>query len=357
WQLQGTDDTLERCHVVASGSNTASWVFRYGDDAPDALAGRLRLYFHAKGRKDQASLEVAIGLSEVATDADSVSSFASEDGYGFWRPEKSNAHVRALRTFQGVPLATGAVRLFAEISGADGVSRLVAFDSQDGWYGRDFHPGAATVVAGADYGRAVEMQVVLDAGASGLSQVRQSKLGWPALDHWTWDAARDGAFLVITGADRCGQTRDGLFLASWRGAAFEVNAADGCATPLVPQAHGPVVVHLGAGRYKLYYEDQTAGMTRKSFRMISADASRTGDPSVVEPGDWDPVSEAREVAFRWPSGAEMSLTEESGLGDHVIAMPLGSTTLQVMYLNLGGKDTTAHPGMSRGVGLAYLVNP
>jgi len=50
-----------------------------------------------------------------------------------------------------------------------------------------------------------------------------------------------------------------------------------CARPLASNGHGPVVVHLVTSRYKLYYEDATAGRDEKPLRLIYADGARTGE--------------------------------------------------------------------------------
>ena len=46
-----------------------------------------------------------------------------------------------------------------------------------------------------------------------------------------------------------------------------------------------------------------------------------------------------------------------GLGDHVILCPDGTLDVQVMYVNLGGKDNSQAPSVSTGVRMAVLVNP
>ena len=53
----------------------------------------------------------------------------------------------------------------------------------------------------------------------------------------------------------------------------------------------------------------------------------------------------------------MQVWDESGLGDHVILCPDGTLDVQVMYVNLGGKDNSQAPSASTGVGMAVLVNP
>ena len=84
--------------------------------------------------------------------------------------------------------------------------------------------------------------------------------------------------MVIKGADVCGVTLDGQFCAVWDGGRWIVDKdTSGCARPLASNGHGPVVVHLVTSRYKLYYEDATAGRDEKPLRLIYADGARTGE--------------------------------------------------------------------------------
>ena len=192
-----------------------------------------------------------------------------------------------------------------------------------------------------------------------MRQARQSKLGWPYRDQPRWDGT-PGSFFVITGQDACGQTTDGLFYAQWDGARWNVvQNQDGCPIPLVGRAHGPVLVHRGGPRYKLYFEDWTNKPTRKDkpLHLIYGDGALNAPAERVDIDEWEATPDAREVHFLWPDGTMLSVPEESGLGDHVVFWPTDDPYYQVMYVNLNGLDTTVSPSASKGIGLALLRNP
>jgi hypothetical protein len=159
--------------------------------------------------------------------------------------------------------------------------------------------------------------------------------------------------MIITGADACGVTTNGLFMAIWDGATWQVEKADGCATPLVPSGHGPVPVHLGDARYKLYYEDETNGHAEKPLKLLFTDGADAGDAEAVDFADWESSDAGRDVHFLWPDGTLLGANEESGLGDHMILVPDD----EVMYLNLGGFDNSDWNKPSAGLGMALLLNP
>lgn len=207
-------------------------------------------------------------------------------------------------------------------------TQIYFLDSQDGYVGEDFNTSASTVCGGEgslDFSPTGDCALTVAIPASeesGLTQARQFIIGYPTRHSNQWDEAV-GTFMVITGADQCEQTRDGLFYAGWDGLAWNVVKDEaGCAQPLVPYAHGPVIVHLGEGRYKLYYEDYLSdaplGTASKPLHVITADATRTGDPEVVDFADWDSYTSPGEVQFLWPDGTELTADEEAGLGDHSI---------------------------------------
>ena len=177
------------------------------------------------------------------------------------------------------------------------------------------------------------------AGDTGLTNARQFKIGYPTLDHWRWDES-PGTFMVITGSSKCGSDKNSLFYATWTGTAWSVaKDSAGCPLTVSPSGHGPVLVHLGGSRHKLYYEDDANDNTGKPLRLIYADGTTSGNSSKVELADWEPAENAREVHFLWPDGTELNAEEESGLGDHMIFMPAGSNEEQYMYLDLGGSTT------------------
>lgn len=375
WQLKGAEagvgNTFDECWIVVENGNVLSWPFLYGDDAPGSFAGKVRFYYKPFPRSEPSGgVRVAISKEKATEDPESVASFVTLEGFGLRNPPFPATLVKQLAACQGVPLSAemgGGVRLFFEAAGADRLTRYMYLDSQDYYRGQDFHPGDPTVVEETeDYetGGPAEPTVVIGVlgepadSTTGLYQARQSKMGWPTLDSWTWDGA-SGTFMIITGADVCEQTNDGLFYAVWDGGAWSVvkDEDDACARPLVLDAHGPVVVHRGGHRYKVYYEDQAEGRSDKPFHLLYADAERSGAEDRVEIEDWDAESSAREVHFRWPDGSALTRGRESGLGDHAILCPAGGLEVQVMYLNLGGKDDSSAPRIPAGLGMAILVNP
>ena len=381
WQIQGTGHAYtDGTHIVDDGS-TLSFAFRYGAGADADLVGTTRLYYnpnHSAGWTN--GIRPATNGSAETSHAALAHFTPSASGIKVICDQKNPDQCTAsdayyINASQAVPLASKAVvRLFFEARdmavkpGPNQMSptQIYALDSQDGYRGEDFNTGTSSICGGvqstdfAPGGACALTLVVAASEATGLSEVRQFKIGFATLTSWLWDEA-PGTFMVITGADRCGTTNDGLFYAVYDGAAWNVaKDAGGCAKSLVPYAHGPVVVNVGAGRYKLYYEDIMSnvpvGSVTKPLRFLTADAARTGAPTVVDFEDWDLPSEAGEVHFRWPDGTALTDDEESGLGDHFVYVPDGLGS-EVMFLNLGGFDNRAAPHESHGLGMAIPVAP
>lgn len=239
-------------------------------------------------------------------------------------------------------------------------------DSQDGYTGEDFNASSssASCTSDTDYTTggcvptvAVGVQGDSTAGNNGLTHARQFKIGYPALSSWIWDGAA-GAFMVITASDSCGQTNNGLAYASWDGNRWNVEKdGSGCAKFLATKGHGPVVVHLGGAKYKVYYEDTTNGNSDKPLKLFYADGAVSGTSSIAESADFESSAQARDINFLWPSGSALSAANESGLGDHVIYLPTGDAETQFMYMNLGGLDDSTWATAPAGLGMAVLVNP
>ena len=369
WQVQGTGGSASTATIVVANSSVLSWPILYGAEAGSSLQGKVRLYYKQQPRVTPV-LNMAVALSGTATAApSSVLSFTQDASYGLRNPSPATTFISDLAAFQGVPRSVGGtknIRLFFEAFGADDKVRLFYLDSQDGLVGQDFHPGAATLVSdAADWavgGTAAPTVIVgitgdTTFGDTGLRNARQTKVGVPLLTNWLWDEA-PGTFMVITGQDECGKTGDGLFYAQWDGTRWNVSKdAFGCARPLVLNAHGPVVLHRGGARYKLYYEDRvtSSNNTNKPLRMIYGDGAVSG-ASTLEFDDWESAANAREVHFLWPDGSLVSVSDETGFGDHAIFYPTADPDVQVMYINLTGQDGGT-PSGSRGIGMAVLINP
>lgn len=309
-------------------------------------------------------------------------------------------------------------------------SRLYALTSdQDlGYAGESFALDSSAV--GSDYvcnadlandlgsGGACEATVIVgleddadeDGGGSGLSDLRQSKVGYPKLDSWKWDQSA-GTFMALSatsataindGTVSCDEV-EGIFYATYdaTGAWNIERDENGCAKALASKAHGPFLVHLGGVRYKMYYEDYTTGSTApgyyvdycsgfattsatsssnancdgtgitnstdasgsrdgnasKPLHLIYADGALTGDPNVVDFDDWEEQSQAHEVDFIWHDGAAMTVYDESGLSDHNIITINESLEYQYMTANLGGNDDATPTTHGIGLGYAKLINP
>ncbi len=355
WQLQGEGATYEGVDRVVDRSNVLSQPIRYGFEAGAALAGRVRLFHNPRlgAGGERWAIAAATTSGPASADPSSVAAFVSEDLWPLQQPESgAYPRIREIRAFQPIPMIAGRTRFLRflfEASGQDGKTRLFQLDSTDGLGGLHLDLSRATLAIGVEGDRIV--------GDSGMLHVRQSKLAWPTQEDWMWNGSQE-CFLVATGADAAGQTDDGLFLAQWDGRRWSV-ARDGLgrARPLVLNAHGPVPCHLGGGRYKVYYEDASQGHQEKPFRVLYADLSRSGDPSLAEPADFESEDQARQVEFLWPDGSTLDASKESGLGDHAILLPTSDLDVQVLYVNLGGFDDSQDPGPSGGVGMAILVNP
>ena len=391
WQIQGEGNSYKTALQIVPDGTTAPYVFRYGEAAGTDLAGAFQIYYNAQASSPWGP-GVRSGYNQATNaNAESLTSFTlTENGIQRCDPVRNSGGcpqgALRLTTFQAVPLAEQeTIRFYFEAAvsettpagttqepGADlpnvgnPTTRIYSLDSHDGYGGQDFNPNEGTniceesdFIPGGDCDPTVIVGVEGDElyGDSGLTHARQFKIGYPVLDEWAWDGAA-GTFMVITGADSCGLTLDGQFYAVWDGGRWIVDKdTSGCARPFATNGHGPVVVHLGASRYKLYYEDTTAGRDEKPLHLIYADGARTGEDTLIEFEDWEPAASAHDVHFLWPNGDPVNATAESGLGDHFIFLPTGNPDEQIMYMNLGGLDNSESRGPSLGIGMATLLNP
>lgn len=378
WQLQGTGNTYPTMtHTVSDGS-VLSWVMHWGSEAGSALAGRYQLYYKTitVGRTGIGIANTTGSSGDIAT----LTSFKTDTSLGLRAPCTtptnsdcpSGASALVIAAVQAVPLkASQKVRMFFEAASVKESNslptRIYSLDAQDGLKGQDFNSSATLSACGGagstDYGVGGACEFTPVIGLKGdsklpspLTQARQFKIGYPTLDSWLWDEAV-GSFMVVTGDDACGKYLDALYYATYDGKNWSVlTDSAGCAKPLQSAGHGPVLVHLGAARYKLYYEDSVNGRSsNKPLRMRYADGASSGSAS-VDFDDWEAQSNAREVNFLWPDGSLLDISDESGLGDHMI---LTGDTLatQTMFLNLGGFDNPKWLKGSSGLGIAKLLNP
>lgn len=376
WQIQGSGHSYAAATKVVDNGSTLPYAFHYGTEAGTELSGTTRFYFNPTPGPDGWTGGVRVATNNsTETSLAALSHFtASPNGVKAACDQMniqlcSNAYAYYMTGSQAVPLKQSQkIRLFFEAKDLsqsnDPTTQIFYLDSQDGYTGEDFNTNTSSSICGGaqslDYAPGGECALSVAVAAdttTGLKQARQFKIGYNTLDSWVWDELV-GTFMVITGEDTCGKTRDGLFYATWTGSNWTVTKDGSCVAPLVPYAHGPVLVQTGKGQYKLYYEDIMSNVpnnqVNKPLHYITADATRTGDPKVVDFEDWDSYQNAGEVDFLWPDGTQLSAAEESGLGDHFIYTPNGLDS-QVMYLNLGGFDNTSAPAPSTGIGIAIPV--
>ncbi|MBF0220130.1 MAG: fibronectin type III domain-containing protein [Gammaproteobacteria bacterium] len=379
WQIQGGNSYETATQAVDNGS-TLSYTYRYEEAAGSSYAGRSIYYFNP-ARTATLSGGMRIALSDSsASDVAALSHFTLTEG-GLVNPcsdgngpddTKCNTpdYPYVIQAFQAVPLTSGFVKLFFEAHSAmdaDSTSRIYTLDSQDGYVGIDFDKDLdSSLCEGSDFAAGGSCELTLAIGAdgdqpadSGLKHARQFKIGYPMLDSSIWDEAA-GTFMVITAADSCEQTQNGLFLAHYEGNnQWQVAQESGCAKMLVRYAHGPVITYLGDGRYKVYYEyetDSQGNMSReeKPLRMIYVDS---GSDNRADIDEFEAEEIARNVNFLWADGTLLSKEEEMGLGDHVILTPSKDLQKQYMYMNLGGMDNQLWRKASAGLGMAVLLNP
>lgn len=369
WQIQAAGESIESATRIVADGNVKIHATRFGPEAPAEVRGRVQIYY---GPMTQATKGLAIGVSEGVATADplSVLRFTSLAGQtGLISPDPDSTLVADVATGQAVPLASGVVRLFFEALGADGRTRIMHIDSQDGWTGRDFNQGPATVCAtAADYATGgpcaptLDVAIASDSGGNpGFTDARQFKIGYPLQDDWLFHET-PGTFMVITvsGATACSRASRTTAYALWDGARWVVQyAANGC-PKLFENIQAPMPVHQGGGRYKMYFGNPTemTGVLAGSRlpwlgpkRVAYADAAATGDPNVVEFEDWEPLALARNVRFVWPAGRELTATESGYLDDFVMLTPTGDSRVQVMYTAM--TDGRIAPFAT----MAVLLNP
>jgi hypothetical protein len=376
WQLQGTGASYATLSTPVAEGSVLSWAMRWGAEAGPSYESRYQYYYktNASGRE---GIAIATTTSTVA-DVRTLLSFVPSTTVGLRSacssalPDTSSCpttRALELNSMQAVPLKSGALRLFFDGSDLKDhkLTRIYYLDSRDGYVGQDFHPGSQMHCGGigsTDYGTsgACAPTLVVDVAGPGklqpLMQARQFKVGYDWNYDPLWDEA-PGTFMLITGDDYCNRYPNALFYATWNGSAWTVETdTGGCAKPLVPLAHGPVLVPRGSAAYKLYYEDAEKGQTSgKPLRLLYADGSRTGDRSRVEMTDWETTSTARQVHFLWPDGTMLNAQEEAGLGDHMVLTPNRDLETQYMFVNRGGIDNVTWNRGSMGLGLAALANP
>ncbi|MDO8795001.1 MAG: fibronectin type III domain-containing protein [Vicinamibacterales bacterium] len=357
WRLRGRGHTVAGLTTLVSDGNARLSATRFGPDA-DAMANAVQLYYGPMPSfgdfQSRLSAAVASGPADAAN-PESYLTFTSRSGTsGIVSPAPAAPLVSMVATGQGVPVAKelgGFVRLFFEAQGANGRTRIMSLDSRDGYTGLDFNAGLETICrTTADYSTSggcapsVVIGVEGDVGGNArISNARQFKIAWPTLDSPHWDMAV-GTFMVFT-TDRvtgCSLSPMNHGYAVWDGATWRVQyGLDGC-PKLFTSAQAAFPFHSGGVKYRLYYGDPSImegqGTATLPFlgpkKLIYADGTATGDPTVVDFEDWEPQTSSRDIVFLWPDGAQLDAAAEGYIDDYHFLTPTGSAALQVMYLTI-----------------------
>ena len=373
WQLQGTGRGIAGLSRPVADGNVRLHALRLGPGAGADLEGRLRLYYGPFGAAARGFAVATTGEPASASNPATFLSYTSRAGSaGLLDPPTAATLVRSVATGQGValtPALGGRIRLFFEALGADGRTRILQLDSQDGYAGLDFNAGASgTCATAADYstggGCAPAVAIGVEGDAGGWARVanaRQFKVGVPTAADWRWDGAA-GTFMVFTldAIPGCTMATHNQAYAVWSGTTWQVQyEASGC-PKLMASAQAAHPLHMDAARYKLYYGDpsDTAGRVAGSQlpflgpkKLIYADGATTGAAATVDFEDWEPMARGRELTFLWPDGSALDATAEGYIDDFTVLAPTGSLALQVMYVAI--TDGTVAPFAAS----AVLLNP
>lgn len=373
WQLQGSGNGYENMTKNVDEGSVLSWVMRWGSEAGEN-AGKYQYYYKTNSTNREG---IAIATTSGKSDDSSTPQIpftpittvglrsACSSALGSNISSCPNTAAYEIDSVQAVPMTNGKILAFFEASDIrnNKSTRIYSLDSLDGLVGQDFNKGETQSYCGGigstDYatGGPCEPTLLVDVlGTSPLLNARQFKIGYNWNSDWRWNGA-SGTFMVITGEDTCNKYTSGLFYATWNGSQWSVlKDSNNCAKPLVPLAHGPVLVPLGGVAYKLYYEDTTNGQSGKPLRIIYGNGVITGNSANVDFDDWESYNNARQVNFFWPDGSLLDAQDESGLGDHMILTPTGKLGKQLMFMNLGGMDNSKWNKGSAGLGMAILLN-
>lgn len=359
WMLESEGAGYENATEIVKDGNTLAYFVDHEDGGAE-YPSALRLY--GSTRPDS---ELGLGLSVAfMQDEDDLSSF--EFSKRIFQScdinhEECLEGAFSIYASQTIPLKEEESTLTCfegyfiedQVGPKNTTTEIYCLNSQDAWASLDYDSSEDEVCGNEsnEYreGGTCELEKVIGL-EDGFMQARQFKIGFPKRESWAWDTD-DESFIVVTGEDNCGQTQNGLFYGEWLGGEWEM-AKDqmGCLAPLAESAHGPVIVHLGGSKYKLYYEYrmQDGAEEKKPFHMFYIN---------LDNPNFESQADARDVHFVWSDGSSLTDAEEAGLGDHMIHVLNHDLDHQVMAVNLNGRDNTDNPGPSQGLGLATLLNP
>jgi hypothetical protein len=355
WQLQGTGNSVSTLTSPVSDGNARLSATRFGPEA-GAAANTVQFYYGPLRVSGQSmATSGVVSSSDSASYLSGFTSYANTSGVRSPTPTATSG-IKDIMTGQGVPLSTamGAkVRLFFESNDADGKTRIYSVDSADGYVGRDFNLGAATTCStSADYLSTGSCPATVVIGVQGdtvnptskISAARQNKIGWPTLTDWRWDGAV-GTFMVYTfeNVAGCNTASHNHAYAVWNGTNFVTQFDSSGCPKMFRAAQAALPMHIGDARYKMYFGDPsiTTGKTSGSTlpfvgpkKLIYADGRSTSDAGIVDYEDWEGVSNARDIAFLWPNGDQLSDTAEGYIDDFHFLTPTGSVDIQVLYLSI-----------------------
>jgi hypothetical protein len=372
WHLQGAGNGLAGLTRPVADGNVRLHALRLGAGAGADLEGRLRLYYGPFGSVSRGLAVATTGeVASIASPATYLAYTSRAGAAGLIDPPTAAPLVRSVATGQGVALssALGArIRLFFEGLGADGRTRILHLDSQDGYAGLDFNAGASGICStAADYATggcvpAVAIGVEGDAGGwAKVANARQFKVGVPTAADWRWDGAA-GTFMVFTldAIAGCTAATHNQAYAVWSGTSWQVQyEASGC-PKLMASVQAAHPLHMGGARYKLYYGDpsDTNGRVAGSQlpflgpkKVLYADGATSGAEATVEFDDWENVARGRGLTFLWPDGTALDARAEGYIDDFTVLTPTGTLALQVMYVAI--TDGATPPFAAS----AVLLNP
>lgn len=370
WQLQGSGNTVSGLTQPVSDGNARLSATRFGAEA-GSNANTVQFYYGPRGVSGMAV--ASSGVVSAATPSSYLSFTSLANSSGLRSPTSASSGIKSIMTGQGVPLSAamgGKVRLFFESNDADGKTRIYSVDSVDGYLGRDFNLGSASVCStSSDYMSTGSCPATLVIGVEGdttgantkIAAARQNKLAYPTLSDWRWDGAA-GSFMVFT-VDQisgCTTATHNHAYAVWDGSRFVVQyAGNGCPKMFI-SAQAALPMHIGEARYKMYFGDPsvTTGKTSGSTlpfvgpkKLIYADGRSSGTTGTVEFEDWESVASARNVHFLWPNGERLGDAAEGYIDDFHFLTPTGSLDLQVLYLSITDGSVTPFAAT------AVLLNP
>ncbi len=378
WRFKGTGHRLANLAPIVSDGNVRLAVTLFGADA-EAPGPRIHLYYGASpGPGGEPFQGLSIASTSTAPSADDPSSFLTFQPLGADFGVIANGSTstplvgaQGIHAGHAVPMYVDnnpVVRLYFESLGNDGKNRILSIDSKDGFIGRDFRTGAGSkCVSSADYAAngpcALRVEIPAEGDVGGFAKIRnarQMKIGYPTHFGWTWYPT-PGDFMIFTtdNIQQCSGAPMNQVWATWTGTKWDVEYDSAGCPQHFQSMQAPSPFHIEGGRYKMMYGDPSKreGVvtgSRLPFlgpkQYIYADGRRTpGESTDFE--DWDALTNARPIDFKWPDGTLLDATAEGYIDDFHMIQPTDDPDLQVLYVAI--TDGTAIPTTA----VAVLDNP